>query len=120
MLNPAAAGDGLAGAVRLWLPRSPRPEWGGLRESVVEAALKTRSELARQAVLDALRDPPDAGARWIAIDALRLSPGDPAWLRRARAAVAEVGRARPDDAELARQVKLATEWLDSRIESADR
>ncbi len=85
---PLDAGDALAGAVRRCLPRSEY----GLRESVVGAALKTRSEPARKAVLEALRDPSDVGARWIAIDALRLSPGDPAWLQRARPAMSLPGR----------------------------
>ena len=117
---PADTGEALGNAVKRWLPRTPRPEWGGLREYVVEAALKTRSEPARKVVLDALREPPNADARWLVINALRLSSGDAAWLRRARTAIADAGQARPDDAELARQVKLATEWLDSRIKSGDK
>lgn len=117
---PAVTGEALGNAVKRWLPRTPRPEWGGLREHVVEAALKTRSEPARTVVLDALREPPNADARRLVINALRLSPGDATWLRRARTAIADAGQTRPDDAELARQVKLATEWLGSRIESGDK
>jgi hypothetical protein len=69
-----------------------------LRVYVVGAALKIRSEPARTAILDALREPPTVNVRRIVIDALRLSPGD---------------------TELARQVRLAIGWLDSRIESPD-
>ena len=113
---PEGAGGDFAALVRRWLPQSPRPEWGGLREDIVAAALKTQSEEARTAVLDAMRAAPDANSRWIAINALRLSPGDDEWLRRARAAIIRLQRASPRDAELERQSKLAVQWLDSRLE----
>jgi len=115
---PQSAGEEFAVLVRRWLPRSPRPEWGGLRENVVAAALKTRSETARKAVLAALKTAPDAVSRWIVIDALRLSPGDHGWLRRAQLAIMAVQQASPTDVELARQVKLAAEWLDSRMKNS--
>lgn len=116
---PLSAGEDFAVLVQRWLPRSPIPEWGGLREDVVEAALKTRSETARKAVLDALKTAPDATSRWIAINALRLSPGKDSWLRQMRAAIIALQQASPTDAELARQTKLATEWLDSRIKNSE-
>jgi hypothetical protein len=113
---PEGAGADFAALVRRWLPQSPRPEWGGLREDIVAAALKTQSEEARTAVLDAMRAAPDATSRWIAINALRLSPGDGEWFRRARAAIIRLQRASPSDIELARQSNLAVEWLDGRLE----
>src|SRR5262249_4234453 len=77
---PEGAGSDFAALVRRWLPQSPRPEWGGLREFIVAAALKTQSEEARTAVLAAMRAAPDATSRWIAINALRVSPGHGEWL----------------------------------------
>jgi hypothetical protein len=113
---PESAGGDFAALVRRWLARSPRPEWGGLREDIVRAALKTRSEKARTAVLDAMRAAPDATSRWIVLDALRVSPGYREWLRRARAAIIDLQKASPRDIELARQSKEAVDWLDSRLE----
>jgi hypothetical protein len=113
---PEDAGGDFAVLVRRWFPQSPLPEWGGLREDIVAAALKTQSEEARTAVLAAMRAAPDARSRWIAINALRLSPGDVEWLRRARAAIIRLQRASPRDIELARQSKEAVVWLDSRLE----
>jgi hypothetical protein len=117
---PESAGDDFAVLVQRWLPRSPLPQWGGLRENVVEAALKTRSEAARQAVVDALRNAPEPTSRWIAINALGLSSGDDEWLRRARSAIVAAQQALPADVELARQTKLATGWLDARLKDPNR
>jgi hypothetical protein len=110
-------GEVLASAVRRWIPQHPRPEWGGLREDMVCSALKTNTEVARQTVLELLHDSTDVQTRWLLINALRLSPGDKQLLTRARAAILASQQASPDDEELARQVKLATQWLDSRLKS---
>jgi len=115
-LPEKAAGD-LALMVRRWVPRSPSPGWGGLRESMVAVALKTQSEPPRETVLELVRKSTDARTRWMLINALRLSPGDSKWLTRARAAILALQRASPDDQELAEQTKRATRWLDSRLEN---
>jgi hypothetical protein len=109
---PESAGDSLAPLVDRWLPRSPRPEWGGLREYIVRAALRTQSEAARATVLKAMTEAHDANSRRIAIDELRLSPGDIPWLRRARDAIAAFEQAGGGDPG---QTKRAVEWLDARI-----
>lgn len=113
---PEDAGDDFAALVRRWFPQSPPPEWGGLREDIVAAALKTRSEEARNAVLAAMRSAPDARSRRIVMGALCVSPGDSKWLRRVRAAIVSLHKASPRDVELARQAKEAVVWLDSRLE----
>jgi hypothetical protein len=112
---PEGAAGRMADVVRRWLPRSPEPAWGGLREDVVEAALKTRGEAARRAVLDEMVTARDAATRSVALEGLRTSPGDEGWLRRAREAVVALQRSAPDDVELARQANLAVEWLDARM-----
>jgi len=112
---PERAGNDFAVAVRRWLPRSPQPEWGGLREYVAEAALKTQSEAARGAVLEVLQNASELRCKLIAIDALRLSPGDHDWLRRARLSINAAQRASPMDVELSRFAELATKWLDNRL-----
>ena len=112
---PESTGSDFAIAVRRWLPRTPRPEWGGLREYVAEAALKSQNEAARQAVIEALSNVAEPRCRLIAINALRLSPGDGAWLRRARGAIIAAQQASPEDVELKRQTVLATNWLDARL-----
>jgi hypothetical protein len=114
---PESDGDALGSAARRWVPLSPRPEWGGLREDIVSAALKTKAEVARQTVLDLLRASTDAQTKWLLINALRLSPGDKKWLSRARADILASQEASPGDQELARQVKLATQWLESRLKN---
>src|SRR5262249_15157005 len=113
---PEGTGVDFADLVRRWFPESPRPELGGLRWDIVAAALKTQSEEARTAVLDAMRSAPDARSRWIVMNALRLSPGDSEWLRRAREAIIGLQKASPKDIELAQDSKRAIEWIDSRLE----
>lgn len=112
---PKESGDEFALLVKRWVPRNPLPQWGGLRENIAEAALKSQSEAARGAVLDMLKDETDARTRWILINALRLSPGDSNWLVRARDAIKDLGKASPGEEELTRQVNSATKWLDSRL-----
>lgn len=96
-----------------------RVEWGGLQEYVAEAALKTQGTAIRDEVLHVMNETTDANTRWIAINALRLSPGDQAWLRRAREAIAALRAVGHQDVELDRQKKLAIEWLDARISRPD-
>jgi hypothetical protein len=112
---PEELGDEFALLVKRWVPRSPRPKWGGLRENIVAAALKTQSEPARNAVLGLLQDSPSDRTRWLLINALRLSPGDQHWLTVARDAIVDLGRASPDDEKLTQEVNRAAKWLDSRL-----
>jgi len=114
---PEKSGEDFALLVMRWIPRSPKPKWGGLRENILTAALKTQSEPGRKAVLGMLKDTPNERTRWILINALRLSPGDQGWLERARDAILEFGATSPDDEESSRVVNLATDWLDSRLEN---
>lgn len=114
---PTESGDDFALLVKRWVPRSPRPKWGGLREDIVTAALRTQSEPARKAVLDLLRDNPNERTRWLLINALRLSPGGHSWLARAREAILDLGKASPDDEKLAQEISRAVKWLDSRLEN---
>jgi len=114
---PKESGDGFALLVKRWVPRSPRPQWGGLRENILSAALKTQSEPARKAVLDLLRDKPDERTRWLLINALCLSPGGQHWLTRAREAIIDFGKTSPDDEKLTQEVKRATNWLNSRLKN---
>lgn len=117
---PQSAGHDFAVLVPRWLSLSPRPEWGGLQANVVEAALKTQSDAARKAVLDVLNHPTEPNARRIALDQLRSSPGDDDWLRTVKGEIIAVQQTSPDDAELAKQTKLAIEWLDSRLKDTNR
>ncbi len=55
----------------------------------------------------------------ILISALKLSPGDFEWLRRARAAILSIKKKSSEDPELAKQVELAAEWLDLRLKNQD-
>ena len=112
---PETAGESLAQAVDRWHTRPPRTERGGPRWYVVTAALKTESEAARRAVIDLIQSETDARERGMLIHSLRASPGDADWLRRARAALLDLRRERPDDTELAQQVDAAVEMLDARI-----
>ena len=112
---PKESGGEFALLVKRWVPRSPRPQWGGLRENVVAAALKTQSRPARGAVLDLLKDEADERTRWLLINALRLSPGDHNWLAHAREEILDLGKASPDDKKLTQEVSRAVEWLDSRL-----
>jgi hypothetical protein len=105
---PAAAGETLAKAVR----RSAS-------HYSIRAALLTRSEPARKAVLDLL-SAPDLHTRAVASDGLRLSPGDTAWLRRARAALVEAEKGSQKDANVAKSIARDIRWLDSRIPAAER
>jgi len=70
---PEEAGKDFAAVVKRWLPQKARPEWGGLQDDVTRAALATKSEAARRAVLELLQSAPDAQARSILISALRVS-----------------------------------------------
>jgi hypothetical protein len=84
---------------------------------MVCAALKTKAEIARQTVLEMMNASTDGQTRGLLINALRLSPGDKKWLTRASVAISAIEQTAPDNAELARQVKLATEWLNSRLKN---
>ncbi|MBX9626156.1 MAG: hypothetical protein K2X82_20325 [Gemmataceae bacterium] len=112
------AGEALAEAVRRWLPRDLRLEEAVFHHHVVWAALSTRTEPARVAVLDMLKV--GGPGREVVLYALRESPGDVAWLRRARDAAAAAAEASPDDAELRGQVRSTTDRLDIRIKNGDR
>ncbi len=112
---PTSASDSFAMLINRWLPRAPRTEWSGLREWIAEAALKTEGESARQAMLQLMAETKDSNTRWVAMNALRLSPGDEAWLRRARESIIALSALEKDDGDFARRQKLATEWLDARI-----
>jgi hypothetical protein len=114
---PKESGDDFALLVNRWAPRTPRPEWGGLRENIFTAALTTESEPARKAVLDLLGDNPNERTRWLLINALRLSPGGHSWLARAREAILDLENASPDDEKLAQEVNRAVKWLDSRLKN---
>lgn len=112
---PEESGSEFALLVKRWVPRSPSPQWGGLRGDIVASALKTQSESARKAVLDLLKHSGDEHSRWLLINALRLSPGDHIWLAHAREAILDLGKASPDDEKLTQEVNRATKWLDSRL-----
>lgn len=114
---PKESGNEFALLVKRWVPRSPRPKWGGLRDNIVTAALKTQSKPARKAVLDLLRDTPSERTRWLLINALRLSPGNHDWLAHAREAILDLGKASPDNEKLAQEVRRAVKWLDSRLKN---
>lgn len=116
---PKESGDEFALLVERWVPRSPEPRWGGLRNDIVVAALKTQSKAARKAVLDSLKDKSDEPTRWLLINALRLSPGDTHWLMRAREVILDLGKASPDDEKLTQEVKRAHKWLNSRLKNEE-
>lgn len=88
--------------------------------NLMTAALRTKGEDAREAVLGLL-DPSNPGLCTWTADALRLSPGDEAWLRRAREAIVAVEKqVARRDAEAAKSLRRDIEWLDSRIKQRDR
>ncbi len=112
---PAGAGEVLARAVGRWLPRRAKPQWGGLQEYLVEAALNTQSEVARAAVLQRMAETTDARTCALIVDRLSLSPGDKAWLRRAKAAIIALPPAATAHPEVAHQKDAALKFLDLRI-----
>lgn len=114
---PSEWGEELSLAARRWFARKPELELGGIQENMVAIALKTQSSSARNLILDLLQTSSDSRKTWSIINALRLSPGDSEWLERARIAIEAVRVGSPDDEELARQVDLASKWLDSRLQN---
>lgn len=114
---PESAGEALAEAVQRWLPAEFDDRRHSLRIHCTEAALKTRSEPARTAVLRTLRELDDPDVQAAVIEALRHSPGDVAWLERVKNAVIAVEASE----DKLRKVKTRTmEWLDVRIRNHQR
>lgn len=114
---PLQWGEELSLAARRWLAMKPDFKLGGIQEHMLAIALKTRSILARDSALELLQNSADPRIKRTIINALRLSPGGAEWLKRARIAIEAVRIGSPDDAELSRQVSLAIDWLDSRLQN---
>lgn len=109
---PAEAGSALATSVAARMGPAFQRDAGTLCADLTRAALKTQSETARATILHLLTisDAPDL--RMILLEPLMVSPGDEAWLRRAKAAV----DALPDTTqELTTEKQRVSHWLDARI-----
>lgn len=110
---PEATGNTLAPLIALWAPRRSREMPGYY---LINAGLKTQSEAARRVTLDLLRDSGDVRVCQGLVDALRLSPGNAAWVERCLLAIRPLVDSKTTDPELARAARHATEWLERRLE----
>ena len=114
---PASTGESLAAAVRRWGTDDSLTSLGVPRQSLFWAALNTRNESARQAVLEFLKSPdPQLLSR--TADTLSQSQGDAVWLRRARDSIAAVEKEARKDAEAAKLIAKSHKHLDERIQKA--
>jgi len=114
---PREAGEDLGMAVNRWLPRKAVPDWGGLQDDVVRAALATRSVAARQAVLDLLQKTADLRTRTLLIGALAASPGDREWLELVRSSFVRLQQQFLGDAELVSRAQWGMKWIASRLKA---
>ena len=114
---PASTGESLGAAVRRWGSDDRLASLGIPRQSLFWTALNTRSEPARQSVLDFLKSPdPQLLSR--TAETLSQSPGDVVWFRRVRESVAAVEKKAGKDAEAAKSVAESLKHLDERIQKA--
>lgn len=111
---PEEHGADLARLVSKWASK------GDLDYSVIAAALATQSEVARKAAFDLLVESRNSSTPFRVMDALRMSPGDEAWLKRVRAEIqAFQGRGIKDE-RLTHDSNLAISWINQRLAKLQR
>jgi len=97
---------------RVMRQRAAKGDW---RPEIVSAALATKSEFARNAVLELLARSTDDRASSCLVDALRKSPGDTEWLRRARVGIDQFRPRIFRNERLANEVSRVIQELDQRL-----